>query len=78
MFKIEIPSEIDSLFVLNDKSVVISETFYEAAKMFIAAHYNIRQKTKNSSAVLKVMLSGPSLSIEKFWVKTRRFLYNKW
>ena len=44
MFKIEIPSEIDSLFVLNDKSVVISQTFYEAAKMFIAAHYNIRQK----------------------------------
>ena len=75
---VEIPSEIDSLFALNDKSVVISETFYEAAKMFIVAHYNIRQKTKNSSAVLKVMLSGPSLSIEKFWVKTRRFLYNKW
>ena len=46
MFKIEIPSEIDSLFVLNDKSVVISETFYEAAKMFIVAHYNIRHKNE--------------------------------
>ena len=73
MFKIEIPAAKDSLFILNGKSLVTLKDFLWSSKnvdRYSLTTNNI--KNGNSFAALKDMLSGPSLSIEKFREKNKK------